>query len=337
MGAHRSLLRWLGSKSCAVAAASPSVVLSIQAMDRTRALGVLDTARPKRGRGSLMTERLGTRLRLGVLSGLLGGLLLGVSPVWAEQPWLGLGLELSPQGGALIAEVYPGSSLHELLMSQKLKLGESVVALDGRPVGKPADLVALIRRQKPGQVVTLRVRSQSGQTRELAVTLLSRPSDEQMAQLSMQLEEERQKRLIGQPAPDFVVEQLHGPKLPAAALAGTLAALRGQPVVLVFFASWCGPCLREIPHLTELQARRPDVRVLALSTEESDKIRQVITRFSPGFSVARDLDRKAYGAFGVASYPTTFLIDASGVVRAVDHGSLTTVEEVLGRTPKASL
>ena len=107
-------------------------------------------------------------------------------------------------------------------------------------------------------------------------------------------------------------------------------------MVLVFFASWCGPCLREIPHLTELQARRPDVRVLALSTEESDKIRQVITRFSPGFSVARDLDRKAYGAFGVASYPTTFLIDASGVVRAVDHGSLTTVEEVLGRTPKAS-
>ena len=332
MGAHRSLLRWLGSKSCAVAAASPSVVLSIQAMDRTRALGVLDTARPKLGWESRMTKRL----RLGVLSGLLGGLLLGVSPVWAEQPWLGLGLELSPQGGALIAEVYPGSSLYELLTSQKLKLGESVVALDGRPVGKPADLVALIRRQKPGQVVTLRVRSQSGQTRELAVTLLSRPSDEQMAQLSMQLEEERQKRLIGQPAPDFVVEQLHGPKLPAAALAGTLAALRGQPVVLVFFASWCGPCLREIPHLTELQARRPDVRVLALSTEESDKIRQVIARFSPGFSVARDLDRKAYGAFGVASYPTTFLIDASGVVRAVDHGSLTTVEEGLGRTPKAS-
>ena len=62
--------------------------------------------------------------------------------------------------------------------------------------------------------------------------LLSRPSEDQLQMLSMQLAEERQKQLIGQPAPEFVIEQLHGPKLPAAALAGTLAALKGQPVLL---------------------------------------------------------------------------------------------------------
>jgi cytochrome c biogenesis protein CcmG/thiol:disulfide interchange protein DsbE len=277
-----------------------------------------------------------TRL-LGVLLVLLGlGLVVRPSLVRAEPPWLGLELQSSPQGGARIVDVYPGSPLASLLKEQKFRLGESVIAFEGQPIAQPSELAAKVRAQKPGQQVTLRLRSVDGKTHEVEAVMLSRPSEAELAQLSMQLEIERQQRLIGQPAPEFVIEQLYGPKLPPATLAGTVSALssKGTPLVLVFFASWCGPCLREIPHLTELQARRTDLRVLGVSTEESDKIRDITTRFRPGYAVGRDLDHKAYRAYGIASYPTTFLIDGSGIVRAVDHGSLTTVETALEKLPK---
>lgn len=275
-------------------------------------------------------------LRAGLRIGLLAGLLLVPANAGAETPWLGVELKSTPQGGARITEVLPGSPLQSLLSAQQLRRGDVVVAFDGRPIAEPKDLAAQVRAQKPGQTVTLRLRQSSGQLHDVQVLLLSRPNEEQLQLLSMQLAEERQKQLIGQAAPEFVVEQLHGPKLPASAHAGTLAALKGQPVLLVFFASWCGPCLREIPHLNDLQAHRPDIRLLALSTESKDKVQDVIGRYSPGYSVGRDIDRRAYDAFGVASYPTSFLIDGSGIVRAVDHGSLTTVEQALEKIPKAA-
>ncbi len=275
-------------------------------------------------------------LRAGLRIGLLAGLLLVPASAGAETPWLGVELKSTPQGGARITEVLPGSPLQSLLSAQQLRRGDVVVAFDGRPIAEPKDLAAQVRAQKPGQTVTLRLRQSSGQLHDVQVLLLSRPNEEQLQLLSMQLAEERQKQLIGQAAPEFVVEQLHGPKLPASAHAGTLAALKGKPVLLVFFASWCGPCLREIPHLNDLQAHRPDIRLLALSTESKDKVQDVIGRYSPGYSVGRDIDRRAYDAFGVASYPTSFLIDGSGIVRAVDHGSLTTVEQALEKIPKAA-
>lgn len=273
---------------------------------------------------------------------LRGGLLAGVVAVasvpglaGAEPPWLGLELEQSPQGGAKIVDVYPGSPLYGLLGTAELAAGDVVIGFDGRKVAAPKDLAAQVRAQKPGQMVTLKLRRASGQTTDLSTVLLSRPSEEQLAQMSMQLEEERQKRLIGQRAPDFVLEQLHGSKLPGTG-SGLLAASKGQPVLLVFFASWCGPCLREIPHLNDLQARRPDLRLIALSTEPSDKILDIVRRYSPAYAMGRDIDRKAYRAYGVASYPTSFLMDGDGVLRAVDHGSLTTVEQALDKLPKAS-
>lgn len=291
-----------------------SVVLSSDFMNR-------------RHRGGAWLQR---GLRVGLLAvGLsLPGLAL------AEPPWLGLELEPSPQGGAKIVDVYPGSPLYGLLGTSQLASGDVVVALDGHKVAEPKDLAAQVRAQKPGQTVTLKLRRASGQLADVSTVLLSRPSEDQLTQMSMQLEEERQKRLIGQHAPDFGLEQLHGAKLPGTGT-GLLAASKGQPVLLVFFASWCGPCLREIPHLNDLQARRPDLRMIALSTEANDKILDIVRRYSPAYAVGRDIERKAYRAYGVASYPTSFLMDGAGIVRAVDHGSLTTVEQALDKIPKA--
>lgn len=277
-----------------------------------------------------------SRLRSSLVGVVLGASLLWSSLACADAPWLGLVLQPGSQGGAQISDVYPDSALSPLVRGQQVQLGETVVAIDGKTVSKPKDLSERVRQLKVGQTVTLRLLRANGQSHDVQATLTARPSEQLLEQQAMKMEEERQKRMIGHPAPEFVVELLHGPKLPAAALAGTLAALKGQPIVLVFFASWCGPCLREIPQLTAMQALRPDVRVLALSTEEPDKIRDVITRFSPGYSVGRDLERRAYGAFGVASYPTTFLIDGTGVIRAVDHGNLDTVQAALDKIPPPS-
>lgn len=294
-----------------------SVVLSSDFMNR----------RPNEG-GITWIQRCGRAWLLAAIVGIPG-------LAWAESPWLGLELEPSPQGGAKIVDVYPGSPLYGLLSTSELAPGDVVIGFDGRRVTEPKDLSAQVRAQKPGQTVTLKLRRTTGQSTDVSTVLLSRPSEDQLAQMSMKLEEERQKRLIGQRAPDFVLEQLHGSKLSGTGT-GLLAASKGQPVLLVFFASWCGPCLREIPHLNDLQVRRPDLRLIALSTEPSDKILDIVRRYSPAYAMGRDIDRKAYRAYGVASYPTSFLIDGSGILRAVDHGSLTTVEQELTKLPKAA-
>ena len=281
----------------------------------------------------MLSSETMSRLSVSQIGAVLVALSLGSSPAWADAPWLGLVLQPGPQGGAQIVDVYPDSALAPLVKGQKVQLGETVVGIDGKPVSKPKELSERVQKLKVGQIVSLKLQRAGGPVHEVQATLTARPSEQLLEHQAMKMEEERQKRMIGHPAPEFVVELLHGPKLPAAALAGTVAALKGQPIVLVFFASWCGPCLREIPQLTAMQALRPDVRVLAVSTEETDKIRDVITRYAPQYSIGRDLERRAYGAFGVASYPTTFLIDGAGIVRAVDHGSLDTVQAALDKIP----
>jgi len=86
-------------------------------------------------------------LRAGLRIGLLAGLLLVPANAGAETPWLGVELKSTPQGGARITEVLPGSPLQSLLSAQQLRRGDVVVAFDGRPIAEPKDLAAQVRAQ----------------------------------------------------------------------------------------------------------------------------------------------------------------------------------------------
>jgi cytochrome c biogenesis protein CcmG/thiol:disulfide interchange protein DsbE len=117
--------------------------------------------------------------------------------------------------------------------------------------------------------------------------------------------------LIGRAAPEVELTTLGGEPF--------VLSKAGGPVVLAFWASWCGPCRNEMPALVALGKSRSDVRIVMVNV---DRERRDAQRFLSQVGVSPDdveiaLDSEAVvmGSYGVMSMPTTFLIDRSGVVR----------------------
>ena len=122
--------------------------------------------------------------------------------------------------------------------------------------------------------------------------------------------------LIGKPAPAFDLPTQDGGRL-------TLESLRGQPVVVNFWASWCTPCLEEHPLLMELA--RSGVRIVGMNYKnERDDAAQWLARHGNPFGViARDADGRVGLDWGVYGVPETFVLDAGGVIRHKHIGPLT--------------
>lgn len=131
--------------------------------------------------------------------------------------------------------------------------------------------------------------------------------------------------LLGKPAPAFAARTLDGQRI-------SLSHLRGTPVVLNFWASWCAACRTEHPYL--LRAWRQyggQVRFLGVLFEDSaasaeDTMRQL----GGGWSTMRDPDQSIAIGYGVAGPPETFFIDRHGVVRRKVVGPLTAAGLRLG-------
>ena len=113
---------------------------------------------------------------------------------------------------------------------------------------------------------------------------------------------------IGQPAPDFQVKLMDGSKV-------SLAQLRGQVVVLNFWATWCGPCKRELPLLDAYYRSQKDqgLRVFAITTEDSVPAYALKTLFA---AMAITPIKGIKGPYGVQrAVPTNYIIDRHGIVR----------------------
>jgi cytochrome c biogenesis protein CcmG, thiol:disulfide interchange protein DsbE len=130
-------------------------------------------------------------------------------------------------------------------------------------------------------------------------------------------------QLAGEPMPAFSLVDLEGRRVEA-------DELRGRPVVLNFWASWCAPCVEEHAVLAEAVERYGDeVAVVGvLYQDEPAAALDFLARYGDyGWpSVIDDGGRLAI-EFGVTGPPETFFIDADGIVRARESGPLT--DEVL--------
>lgn len=96
----------------------------------------------------------------------------------------------------------------------------------------------------------------------------------------------------------------------------SLDEYRGKTVVLNFWASWCAPCIEEIPSLINLQKQMPQIVVVAVDfNDEESSYRQFITDNHIDLLTVRDDTQKSNLAFGTTRPPETYIIDAKGRIR----------------------
>lgn len=121
-------------------------------------------------------------------------------------------------------------------------------------------------------------------------------------------------------APDFTVLDEDGNEV-------KLSDFKGKPVVLNFWATWCGYCKMEMPDFDTAYAKYPDVQFLMVNVtdgvnETVEKAKAYVETEGFSFDIFFDVKLEAVGRYGVTGYPTTYFIDKDGNAVAMQSGML---------------
>ncbi|HEX3891052.1 MAG TPA: TlpA disulfide reductase family protein [Terracidiphilus sp.] len=112
----------------------------------------------------------------------------------------------------------------------------------------------------------------------------------------------------GKSAPDFNVSD--------GSTSIHLANYRGQVVLVNFWASWCGPCIEELPSLLQLHHDDPNLTILAVSIDEDpDQYKRFLHNRHVDLITVRDPQQTAASLFHTDMWPETYLIDRKGVIQ----------------------
>jgi cytochrome c biogenesis protein CcmG/thiol:disulfide interchange protein DsbE len=126
-------------------------------------------------------------------------------------------------------------------------------------------------------------------------------------------------------APDFQVTTFDGNKL-------SLADFKGQVVVLNFWATWCGPCKRELPLLEDYYRQRHSAGLVILAVATEDSLTPYQLRPLAKI-LTLQMVKRFKGNYGQIRYlPTNFVIDRKGILRYAESGGFTRagLDQVLG-------
>lgn len=113
---------------------------------------------------------------------------------------------------------------------------------------------------------------------------------------------------IGIPAPQFTVSD--------GVQTIDLSKYRGHTVILNLWATWCPPCLDELPSLIQLQHEMPNVVVIAISEDQDDAVyRHFLTQHHIDFLTVRDPSTRINKLYGTLQIPESYVIDKNGMIR----------------------
>lgn len=121
---------------------------------------------------------------------------------------------------------------------------------------------------------------------------------------------------IGQAAPDFTLKSTSGQNL-------RLRELRGEVVLINFWATWCGPCRQEMPALNKIheQYRRAGFTLLGVNIDDDPAAaRDMARKLGVGFPVLLDTDKRVSRLYDVDTMPATLIVDRNGKIRYVHRG-----------------
>jgi thiol-disulfide isomerase/thioredoxin len=229
---------------------------------------------------------------------------LGLSPgevAAAARAWLGL--ELAVDGNGVVARRVSRGSPAE---SAGVRAGDVIVALDGRPMASPREVIEGVAAAGPGVSVTLTIR-RGGVVSTRSAVLASHPGDEGVLRLEH----------VGLAAPPVgAIRAVQGAEVDP-------AKLRGRVVLVEFWASWCAACRLNAPTIEAVRARyeAQGLTVVALTDEPDEVAAKALAKHGLRCAVGAGLSSEASRAWSVRVLPTLFVIDRQGIVREVFVGT----------------
>lgn len=124
---------------------------------------------------------------------------------------------------------------------------------------------------------------------------------------------------IGHPAPDFTLTTPDGETV-------SLGDLRGQAVLVNFWATWCGPCRVEMPDIQSVYDRYGDEGLVVLAVNDAEPealINSYVDELDLTFTILMDPTRDVQRVYQVRAFPTSYFIDRDGIIQDAIFGSMT--------------
>jgi peroxiredoxin len=122
----------------------------------------------------------------------------------------------------------------------------------------------------------------------------------------------------GNPATDFTLKDLEGNLV-------TLSDYKGRPILINFWATWCGPCEAEMPEIDIAYQKYKDdgLVVLAIDLEEHpETVKSFVNYYELTFTILLDREHDVGSQYGTRALPTSFFIDPSGNIAYVHFGQM---------------
>ncbi|MDA8124943.1 MAG: TlpA disulfide reductase family protein [Deltaproteobacteria bacterium] len=161
----------------------------------------------------------------------------------------------------------------------------------------------------------------------LVALLLLLPLGEKVARQALAASGKPIALKAGVAAPDFTLKTPQGKSL-------SLKSFRGKPVLLNFWATWCGPCVEEMPFFQQLAKEWADRGLVVLGVNEGDgasKVTGFMQRYGLTFPMVLDPDQEVSRLYSVRFMPTSVLVDKDGIIQAVSFGGFESKEQLVAK------